>query len=286
MIRVQFDDAHRFTLADVAASSGAAPELAAVLGPDAFGSAVPERYKSKLQLGAELFPAFRHFGVQGGSDVTLTGRLPHADGGAGNNLGVMPLLARQVANIMVFINTNTRYAENNDDLRSLFVPVNPPGLSGDKRHNVVFTQSLHATVVDALVDLRGRGEPQVFCDTGWDVLPNSHYNIREYHKLNVCFFYNASSDRWEEQFKTPSARKVLALVSQRTPKGDAKNLDDFPWFRTFGQNKPNLIKLTAAQVNLLSNLTAWTVANPATAAMIQRTMKTELTCPTGVTCTP
>lgn len=281
-ISVKYDDAHRFTLADVAASTGAAPALATILG-----ASFPEPYKSKVQLGAQFFPAFKHFGVQGNGEVTLTERLPHADGGAGDNLGVMPLLARQVADIMVFINTETRWAENNDDLRSLFLSVNPPGLSGDKRYNAVFKESLHATVVDALAGARSRGEPQVFCDTDWDVLANHHYGVREYHHLNICFFYNASSDRWEEEFKSDAARNVLALVKSRpTSKGDAKNLGDFPWFGTFGQNKPNLIKLTTTQVNLLSNLAAWTVANPATAAMIQHTMKAELTCPDKVTCRP
>src|SRR5258708_21604024 len=44
-------------------------------------------------------PAFRHVSVQAGGAVTLSAPLPHADGGAEDNLGIMPLLARQVKNI-------------------------------------------------------------------------------------------------------------------------------------------------------------------------------------------
>jgi hypothetical protein len=46
-----------------------------------------------------------------------------------------------------------------------------------------------------------------------------------------------------------------------------------------------VIKLTTAQVNLLSNLTAWTIVNPKTAALIQDTIRC-LPCPAQVTCTP
>jgi hypothetical protein len=42
---------------------------------------------------------------------------------------------------------------------------------------------------------------------------------------------------------------------------DGKNFDDFPWLKTFGQNKTHVIQLTAPQVNLLSNLTAWIVSD-------------------------
>jgi hypothetical protein len=31
---------------------------------------------------------------------------------------------------------------------------------------------------------------------------------------------------------------------------DGKNFDDFPWLKTFGQNKTHVIQLTAPQVNL------------------------------------
>jgi hypothetical protein len=254
-VDVHYDDAHKFTLADVVASTGAAPELAVVLG-----ASLPEKYQSKVQLGAQVFPAFRHVSVQQ-DGASVTDALPHADGGAEDNLGIMPLLARHVGNIIVFINTETRYVENNDDLQSLFVPVYPPGLSGDKRHNVVFDQGLHQRVVGALREARERGDAQVYCDGGWNVLANARFGIGPYSGLNICFVYNAAVPRWEAEFKTNG--DVLQL---------AKEMKNFPWFSTFEQNKPNVIKLTTAEVNLLSNLTAWTIANPQTTALILKTI--------------
>jgi len=60
---------------------------------------------------------------------------------------------------------------------------------------------------------------------------------------------------------------------------DGKNFDDFPWFRTFGQNKPHVIQLTKAQVNLLSNLTEWIVSNDDTVQMIRRALSEPLRAP-------
>jgi hypothetical protein len=257
LIPVRYDQAHRFTLADVIASTGAAPELASVLGP----GMLPTKYQSKAQWASQIFPAFRHVSVQDGQVVTLSESLPHADGGAEDNLGIMPLLARHVKNVLVFVNTETPFAENNDDLQALFVAVHPPGLSGDKRHNVVFDATLHEELVKGLQQARSEGRPQVFCASGWKVLPNVRFGVLPYTGLNICFVYNASARQWEEQFTTHP--DVLQL---------AKSFTNFPWFKTFEQNKPNLIKLSTAEVNLLSNLTAWTLRNGDTATLIQRYM--------------
>ena len=51
---------------------------------------------------------------------------------------------------------------------------------------------------------------------------------------------------------------------------------NFPYFRTFGQNVPHLIQLTTTQVNLLSSLTAWVVANDETAKTIRQNMTAKL----------
>ena len=51
-----------------------------------------------------------------------------------------------------------------------------------------------------------------------------------------------------------------------------KSFRNFPWFATFEQNKPNLIKLKAEQVTLLSQYTSWTVTNAAGRDAIEKTM--------------
>jgi hypothetical protein len=271
-----------FSLADVAASTGAAPELWLVNGG---GSSLPEalkRIQPQLTFGASLFPAFRHISLLDAQPF-LSSELPHADGGAGDNLGVMPLLARHVDKVLVFINTSTEFVENNTDLRSLFAR-GGQSASGDKGHNVVFGESRYEEVRLALVRAREQQRPQVYCDSGWEVLPNDTFHVQPYSGLAICFFYNARGPQWEAALddeplrwlKTTHGRwhRLTRLFVRERPMTRAEllakdlNRDHFPWFATFFQNKPHFIKLTTAQVNLLSNLTAWTVNEPGVMKMV------------------
>jgi hypothetical protein len=243
---VKIDPSRRFSLGDVAASSGAAPELLTITG-----GPVPDDYKGYVQQTAQVFPAFRHLSV---SSNTLTGNeVPHADGGAQDNLGVVPLLARQVKNVLVFINTNTRNWRYNDDLRSLFVPIGPPDSGGDKRYNALLQENdpTRDAYDDVLAGFDKAGtdkEPIVYCGRNWTVRASQHYNIRGYTGLNICFFYNAEPAKW--------ADTLPDLV-----KADLAKEKNFPWFATFGQNLPHVIQLKTPQVNLLANMWAWIVTN-------------------------
>jgi hypothetical protein len=239
---VRIDPKRRFSLADVAASSGAAPELLTITG-----GPVPDDYKGYVQQVAQVFPAFRHLSV---ATNTLTdGEIAHADGGAQDNLGVMPLLVRQVKNVFVFINTATKYWRYNDDLRSLFVSIGPPDSDGDKRYNGVLQASdpkvdALELVLSAFDKAQSNGSPYVYCGKNWTVTPSQHFNIRGYTGLNICFFYNAQPAKWAES--------LPKSVQPEVPK--TKN---FPWFRTFGQDVPHVIKLKPSEVNLLANMWAW-----------------------------
>jgi len=263
-IEVRLRGTDKLTLADMAASTGAAPELATIVGVEALD-------RLSAQLGAQVhrlsafFPSFQHLTIQAGGRVSLTSSLAHADGGAIDNLGIMPLLARQVQNMLVFVNTSTQYVENNDDLQSLFGPVGPPGAGGDKRHNIVFPAAEYQPLLDRLTTLRDQGEPQVACRR-MRVLKNRTYNIRGYDAANVCFIYNGPASRWEAALPQP----VGALLHKKTRA--AGDMTSFPWFRTFEQNRPHLIQLKVAQVNLLSNLTAWIMTDPRTVGHITATI--------------
>jgi len=164
-----------FTLADVIASSGAAPQLELLLG-----GRVPARLRGPLRRAADVFPAFTNLAVRTGGAVPIAGELAHGDGGFTDNLGLMPLLARQVRNVIVFVNSNREYPEN-DQLESYFVPLSVRNGSGDK--------------------------------------------------------------------------------SFTTRGSESKALRHFPYYATFEENKPYVIKLNALQVNLLADLSCWTITN-------------------------
>jgi hypothetical protein len=243
-VRVKYDSAHRFSLADVAASTSAAPQLLLLLG-----SGLPAQVKTALQAGAGYFPFFTHFAVHGSARPLLTPAMPHGDGGFMDNLGLMPLLARQVHNILVFANTNTKYFEQNDDMKSYFLPIGPPDTSGDKSHNQVFEPMRYNDLVAGLWTQHDRKQALVVCGRNWRVLGNERYNIRPYDGLNICWVYNAAVPAWQDELTDPAVRKIVT------------GLADFPWFSTFEENKPRVIQLTTPQVNLLSSLSAWSLTS-------------------------
>ena len=55
------------------------------------------------------------------------------------------------------------------------------------------------------------------------------------------------------------------MVQNKDTTKAGKHFENFPWLATFGQNKTNVIRLSAPQVNLLSNLTGWSVVHEAQA---------------------
>ena len=270
LLRVRRDPDRTFTLADVIASTGAAPQLLLMLG-----EGFPQAVKNVVQGFAAYFPYFTHFAVRDRLPVLLTQELAHGDGGFGDNLGVLPLLARQVHNILVFVNTSTHDFEANDDVKALFFPVGPPDGSGDKTHNVAFEPGDYDRLMKGLQQQKAAGKPLVYCDRNRSVRANAHFNVRAYSGLNVCWFYNAPAPEWEARLREP----VRALVTGRDQTDDGKNFDGFPWFSTFEQNKPHVIQLTKAQVNLLSSLTEWIVSSDETVQKIRSAFDVTLPTP-------
>jgi len=268
LLSVRRDQNRSFTLADVAGSTGAAPQLALVLG-----TFVPASFRERVQRFSEVFPAFHHVTLSDGHGRNVvTEEIGHGDGGFGDNLGIMPLLARGVKNILVFSNTVTKLAENNDDIKSLFFPIGPPDSGGNKTLNRVFwcsdrkedgctpgeADTHYKTLIDGLVARREAGKAQVFCAGPWKVRANDHYGVAPMEPgVNVCWFYTSSSTGWESTLPPQLLNMVRGL--DKTKQG--AHFENFPWLATFGQNKTHVIQLTTPQVNLLSNLTAWIVSD-------------------------
>ncbi|MGB7218564.1 MAG: hypothetical protein WBD07_07125 [Vicinamibacterales bacterium] len=239
-----------FSLADVVASTGAAPQLFLLLGGPA------PRAAAALQAAAGVFPSFRHAVVREGRASVATETLPHGDGGFTDNLGLMPLLARHVGNIIVFVNTKSEFDENKD-IEEFFRPVRDQTPEGDRSMNHVFDESRYHELVAGFRDRLSRGQALVYCGRNWHVGSNEFYNISSYDGLNICWVYNHAATRWEDELP-PDVRALLGETGENDTLGSFKN---FPWYETFGQNKPSAIKLTTAQVNLLANLTSWSVTN-------------------------
>jgi hypothetical protein len=253
-----------FTLADVIGSSGAAPQLTLMLGDK-----VPERFRAGLRQASLAFPAFNNVAVRGTQPNPVSAELAHGDGGFTDNLGIMPLLARQVKNIIVFVNSSSEYFEN-EQLQSYFMPLAIRDGNGDKSMNAVVDRAKYLQVLDGFTKSTGARGGAIFCEKNWTVAKNEVYNIRGYSGLNICWVYNYMGETWldtlPDGIKAWLPKKDLKPMSQQQ-----KDLSNFPYYKTFGQNKTKVIQLNALQVNLLADLGAWSVTNAAAAGEMMKT---------------
>ena len=259
-----------FTLADVIASSGAAPQLTLMLGDQ-----VPERFRPALRQASMAFPAFSNLAVRGGAPNPVSAELAHGDGGFTDNLGIMPLLARQVRNIIVFVNSSSEYREN-DQLQSYFMPLEIRDGNGDKTMNVVFDREKYLQVLRGFDASTKDGGGAIFCEKNWTVRSNELYNIRAYRRLNICWVYNYPGKDW---FNTVPV-EINAWLKPPNPEKlseQAKDLRNFPYYKTFGENRTRVIQLKALQVNLLADLAAWSITNKQAVDAIVETFGADIT---------
>ena len=227
-----------FTLADTIAISGAAPLLTLFLGQP----------HPILKQGVQFFPTFKPFTVVDKSLVAADVTLSHGDGGFTDNLGLMPLLARQVHAVMLSVNAKDDIGKNTT-IESLFRKLQRQTGSGDLSNNKVFDEPRYLELRNGLQTAAKTGAA-VYCARGWEVRGNEVDNIRPYGGLNICWVYNLRVPGWQGQLPA-DAQQLLK----------SKRFRHFPWYSTFEENKPYVIRLNSAQVNALSHLAEWTVTN-------------------------
>jgi hypothetical protein len=228
-----------FALGDVVAVTGAAPLLGIVRG----------KPLDKATYAARFFPVYNHLTVRGSAVLPAVLAQSHGDGGFTDNLGLMPLLARQVRNVLVFVNGNSPFADSMQ-LQVLFRPIERfEDWGGDRSMAVVFRPERWQELKDGLEAARALNGPVFYCGRNWEVVGNAPFNIAPYSGLNICFVYNHDVPEWKKHLPEDTRRMVES----------SKPFRNFPWFSTGGE-----LQLNNAQVNLLANLSAWAVAHPAT----------------------
>lgn len=253
--RAHLDPSDSFTLAEVIGATGAAPELTLLTTDKA-----PGKLKDIVRQGAKFFPALSTVAFDDDGTLSVAEPVSFGDGGFRDNLGLMPLLARGVHNILVFFNTNTPLSQMNDDVKSLFMKVDMPGGSGNKTGNVVFDAREYQSLYDRLLESEGRRGPQIYCKKGLEVKANDLYGIQPYSGLNLCIFYAADVQEWHDQLSPP----VKSLFGSDVIKDNG--LDQFPLYPTYN------LSLKAEQVNLLANLWSWVLTRKETVDAITSTL--------------
>ena len=226
---------HRYTLSNVIGTSGAAP--AEIL--------------AKLHLDWLGFPEFRYWTP---SAPTAAGSREYefGDGGILENLGIMPLLMRRVERIVVFVNTMNRLkgaakGEINDSIAPLF------GCAPGFADNHVFPRERYEPLVEAVL-ARKRDGKTVLCMDTCPVLANRCYGIDGGWETQILWVYNERVAEWERLLPP----RIAGMIG-------SGSLGNFPNYRTFFQNPPAVIDLSAKQVNMLANLSCWNVMTNAAA---------------------
>ena len=210
---------HRFTLSDILGSSGAAPsEVLHNIGLDDIG-----------------FPEFKLWSVKSG---TKAKEYEIGDGGNIENLGILPLVRRNVKKIILFVNTKKSLSINNPSqinsaIKKLFTP-------GDVNH--IFPEAQLQDLQNGLLARLAEGKATIYQDS-YTVLANDHHSIKEGNVIEVLWVYNNDYLSWQE--------KLPNEILQKLGKG---KLSNFPHFATFMENAPRVIDLDPIQANLLSHM--------------------------------
>ena len=220
---------HRYTLSDVMGSSCAAPaEIMAQAGLNFVG-----------------FPEFRYWPLVDVGDVSSK-EYEVGDGGILENLGVMPLLARKVENIIAFVNTKDELTGSGIGLINTSIPPlfgQTPGFET----NHVFPAAQYEKLVEGLLAAKNTGGTVMFRDR-YPVLENTHFGVKGDWEVNVLWVYNERVSDWEE--KLPVA--IRGMIG-------AGSLANFPHYATFFQNPPAIVDLSAKQTQLLAHLSCWNI---------------------------
>ena len=160
---------HRFTLSDVLGTTGAAPsEVLNNIGLNNIG-----------------FPEFKHWSVRSGFKAK-----EHEIGDGGNieNIGVLPLIKRNVEKIVAFVNTKKPLSPNdpkqlNSSIMNLFTP-------GDVNH--IFLKEQLDNLQNGLNAKLADGKATIFKDS---------YRVLS----NTCLLYTSPSPRDRTRSRMPSS---------------------------------------------------------------------------------
>lgn len=210
---------HRFTLSDVLGITGAAPsEVLDNMGLNDIG-----------------FPECRHWSVK---EPRKDKEYEIGDGGNIENLGILPLIKRNVEKIVVFVNTKKPLSPNapsqiDNAIIKLFE-------SGSVNH--IFAENQLENLQKGLQSRLSEDKATIYKDK-YHVLANAHHGISEGHSIEILWVYNHDYKEWQ--------RKLPEDVFKMLGKG---KLSNFPHYATFLENSPRFIDLDPVQANLLSHM--------------------------------
>ncbi len=306
-------DFNRLSVQDMMASSGAAVAFTALHLKMLANAADVVTFAAKLATGpnpmvtaadkaadvvrkiSSIFPRYHYWHLAEEKNVR-TQHLYFGDGGFLDNYGIMPLLRRQVKNILVYINTDVplsgppitqddvrslkTWRDNDNDLNKIEMDGGLPCLFGvpnaKAAHGMphrwcghkmqIFKQDEFAPMINAMLKRKGDGGPVYYRNEKIKVLKNEFFGVKHEYDANICFIMLQDCPSWTKQIQGEYRRRL------DNRQQDA-SLAGFPNYGTFGLNKSleddltvkekvekytDLQEMNREQVYLLSNLMTWT----------------------------
>ncbi len=110
-----------------------------------------------------------------------------------------------------------------------------------------FSREMYAPLVENLVKKKADGKTALH-KSRYTVRDAPHYGIEGGWEVDVLWVYNERVADWEKRLPATIRKKI-----------GTGSLGNFPHYRTFFQNPPKIIDLSATQVNLLANLHCWNI---------------------------
>lgn len=252
---------HRFTLADLMGTCGAAP---------AIGTYFANRGSSSRSITG-IFPRFRHWPVKE-KGVVLEDDYNFGDGGYVDSYGIVPLLRRKVKNIICFINTATPLL-GQPGHKEFRIDAYLPWLFGakkyvkgfipnimlhdkgtvfqDDRRNSNFLETVNGLIerrdvssdpdASAVLDHEGRGDRAVFYRGTYRVVTNSYLGVEGGWDVNVLWFYNSRRKQaWESRLPANVQRRIERdpdnTLAESLGLAKSGEFARFPYYRTFLEN--------------------------------------------------
>jgi hypothetical protein len=131
----------------------------------------------------------------------------------------------------------------------LFHPIKNNYFQIDFDDNVVFANQddKYQILVSDLLGKISKGQPAIHTNT-YTVTPQKFYNITESYDVDIMWVYNAGCSEWYNSLSDD----VKKFISDNN-----NQFHNFPYYKTFLQNPPEIIDLSPEQVNLIADLSSW-----------------------------
>jgi hypothetical protein len=219
-------------------------------------AAFAETVQSNYPILDGLIPQYPYWPVQGHNLAkNSVYNYQFADGGSLEDTGITSLLARNVPNIIAFVNGQTPLTKDNN---GNVVGITPSDASLEYKEahrrdvpndDVTFTKVFASSDYNALAQGLWKANSAPYNGTAMymqtlDVLPNANFGIQGNYSVRVLWVYNTWVTAW---YNLLTDYGVIGYA-------DEQYEDNFPNYNTVTQ-----LNLSARQVNLLANLSCWNV---------------------------